>query len=1417
MPQEFKESWSQKFDLSEYYTISKYWSDNDKVGGKSDYSGVSIVPIARSCYFTFVEDDFPLGVIPGSIVKSKYYDLSSNSKTYSSEKNYIIGFGSYELGKSQSKLEATYHGNDAVSYDQYQTLDENTEHRSFGYLADVLSDIDSIKNNDAIEGDLFRPLQEITFRTREEKRIQAILGGNYTLWYDKILSAKLNDLSKKSLYAVLDKEVDTFKDKDSSNTGRSTFIDVFDATDIQVSIEARQNYDEDYSTSVSVIAGNGRTLAQAREIWDFFRITFHEEKMVKSLFQEAYGLDPDDDEKLPSFVTDLILLKSDDTSIFTRYIDPKNKDVDALDEFEVLLGEQYLEQGISVQGQKTDTAKIKEAVNFSAQKFIDKKADKNIKDDVPGLLTDLDTALRRKFSKLTGLLSFLVMTKVEGNLTSEDATELNLISFQSDLFDGNYKNIEETKRQEILSKIDSPKKLYLFIVGWFRQIMWSDAYNRAWLVLKPNRRLTHYSSNPLFFGLKDISFGREDGLWDFSPVYKAWQAFIDPNSDYAKKPSRFKEFLVANASEGDSATHWFSAAFEDTKDFWDRNVGIYFTAISEGLTGLLNMFKLSMAQMGYGLAEIDNLNKQANVLNKYLNDSIYYTMGNPGTLLRAVDNPFTREYGEPVVEIREPFQRVHYLSSFTHILSNKIQENINDVATVVTAVSDGKYPVTVALDKAASPERQVEKTVETGLYFDNIRGSGFFGILHPIFHPFETVRGISKMAQGSPDELTARRVALSHLKESVKDIYTGELIVIGSPDIRPHDLVYLADVYERMYGLFEVEQVVHHFTPELGFVTSITPNALVTVNDPSRWFMSSWLASWLSLQTLRNDTRYLLSVANSRTGIISGGNVSVDRLAEALSVQMLGGVQYTHGHSALVKDIMANFTANSLPDAQRQLALSSLGKSGKIEQPDLNSVKTAFISTGVATVVGGGLAALATVATGGAALVAVGAAVAGSAIFSDAAWSGWKFIRDNILDQHGCYVQYLSRNGQPMDAGLSYNQGMVVGKYHSKALLPGILGVNSRRLIRTQQGNAYVRTDELLKNLGWKEKDIADLVRHISYENALVSAKVLQYSGIGPEKAGLNQFFKILVKVVDNGFIDGDTIKVVDILNPDSKEFSVRFEGINAAELNVFKDINIGVDGKVYRAGTFDPSSPGGKARVYVEESLRDKIFVLRVAPNSTFGSTESVNASIVDAGSSQNKQENYLKDTTISENGFGQKTQTTFNRTLGTIFHRVTTNELNLYIDTIRSVFISNDLNFNKIKETVKQSIFSEKIGNQILNPIAQYFENIYQEILSNNLYKDYFISPTNVDDPLFGLSQNLIDLFNVSVEIKIIESLYSKSTEWPLILWDEYYSDGTPATLNWEMVVSNLATVYTKSLLFNQDSVNLDTDYIGELGRRG
>lgn len=1462
----------------------------------SKFIGLSVIPFSRSCYFTFVEDNFPLGVIPNAAIVSKRFEMGSSKdgNNWQPDDNFIIGFADE---KDKSNVAVYNDANDGGSYNSMEGIsangdgdfktdgDKHKSYRSFGYLADILKDTDNLKDvlgdNKAITKDLFRPKSgEVYFKSAEDSFIEAIFGGNPLLYLQAVLKADYDKISKKELYGVLTNEVETFKDRNKNDVGRENFVDVFDETgDPVLAMLARANYDEDYNTTTRVIAGNGRTLSQAREIWDFFRITFHEDEMVKSIFSQTFGIDANSEEKLPEFVINLLTGKGSATDpIMGRYTSTKDlqtrdselnfsgnaganknsenkidwagadgipdklKDIskDARYEFSRTLGEQFVYGGKDADGNAYSRAGVQEAIKFSAETFLDNGV-KTEKVQSTSLFQDIDTGIRIKYGYLSGLLGFLLGSMSDKDnpdpfgydasvLTqaSTDSTRRNILALRKSLNivrNDTEKNVDNDQTPlEVMNQIDTPRKLYLFIVGWYRQVMWSDAYNRAWVVLKPNRRLEHYSSNPLLVGnIGNAGLRDHDGKWDFSPLYQSWQAFIDPNSSYAKSPDKFKEFLIAHAKEGDSATSWLTSAFHDGKDFWDKNVGVYFTAISDGLSGLLNMFKLSMAQMGYGLAEADNLNKQANVLNKLLNDSIYYALGNPGSLLRAVDNPFTREYGEPVVEIREPFQRIHYLSSFGHIISNRIQENINDVATVITAVSDGKYPVTVALDKGAPSERQVEKTVETGLYFDNIRGSGFFGVLHPLFHPFETFRGISKTITGSADELTARRVALSHLKENIKDIYTGELIIVGNADIRPHDLVYLADVYERMYGIFEVEQVVHHFTPEMGFITSITPNALVTINDPARWFMTSWLNSWMSLQTIRNDTRYYLGAANNgRTGLVSGGQVSVDQLNEALSAQMMGGVQYTHGSSALVKDVMANFTANAMPDARQQMLASAQASKGQ-DPTAQGAMVSAMVTTGIATVLGAGAAVAATILTGGAALplmAVVGSGVVGAGVFGDMAWSGWSYIKNNLLDQHGCYVQYLSKNGQPMDAGLSYNQGMVVGKYHSKALLPGILGVNSRKLVRTPEGYSHIRTDDLLKNLGWKEKEITDLVRHISYENALVNAQVIKYSGIGPEKAGVNQFFKVVCRVTQ--FIDGDTFVVEDVLRPGSTPFKVRFEGINAAEINKisgtgplvgkgpnYGDIPINTDPATL--SWIDPTSPGGRALAYVYEALVGRVFVLRVAP-SVDGRLDVLPLTQDDftAGAERNNPDYYLKDTNVYDNGFGTQIQDSYDRVMGSIFYRIPTNDLDSIFQFVKNTFINLNKDPSLIKEKIKGSIYSDVLANSGTQVVYQKFDSLLS-ILTNVErlpgMNNYYYYSNGENDLIDGLSESNITLFNALIDIKILELLYVKSSEWPLILWDEYYDDGTPATLNWELVVSNLASVYTKNLLYNTSNFTLNT----------
>jgi len=963
----------------------------------------------------------------------------------------------------------------------------------------------------------------------------------------------------------------------------------------------------------------------------------------------------------------------------------------------------------------------------------------------------------------------------------------------------NIDGVTEEQVEAYLAKIKTPKQLFLLMVGVFRQKMWQDPYARAWIVLRPDKKRVGGNAFQVGGAARAIVetgvsalFGGDDDDWSFRPVDIIWQAFIDYDVNYASDTGAFTKLLQKHAKEGNSASNFFTGLKEDVTNFWDRNIGPVFNAFNSALGGMMNMFQMSMQQMGYGLSQLENFTQQANILNKAYNDSIYYSMGRPGTLLRAVDNPFTREYGEPVVEVREPFQRIHYISSFTHILSNTIKENIGNVATQITAVSDGKYPVTVALDKAAPPERQVEKTVETGIFFDNLKGSGITGLLHPIMHPMETFRGIAKSASGEPDELTAKRVALSHLKESLKDIYGGELIVIGNADIRPFDLVYLADVYERMYGIFEVEQVVHHFTPQMGFVTSITPNAFVTVNDPARWFMSSWLSGHFSMQDLRNSTRFILGNPSSNSLLTTNGDVSIDALSQSLKTQLTGAMQYTHGHSALVKDIMANQAAEQMPDTKQRIEALSKASTGRQD----GNLKMAVFSAVVMPVVTAGTVAVAGFLSGG---TAAGVTAGGMALLSDAIWNGWKKIRDNVLDQHGCYIQYLNKNGQPMDAGLSFNQGMVVGRYHSIKILPGILNVRTNT--RTAEGSMYVRSDDIFKGMGWKEKEIATLVRHISLENAIVHSQILKYSGIGPDKTGLNESFKAIVKVTH--VKDGDTFEVQDVVFGgigNTSTYTVRFDGINAAELVKF---GTGTTSDGTQTAFINENSSAGKAMNYVQQAVKGKLIVLRINPKDPSKIITVDNA--YEPGSEQNIPANY---TSAYKAGSYANAE---DRYMATVFATTDSNVYQSLIQELRSIFIAQQntefvVDFKEtIKENVRKKFYQDSI--MFIN-----FNKIYASLDSMSDVLEHFVATGN-SDPLNSLAETEKKLFNVLMNILITNELYEKASEWPVTSWDDYYEDGRPVTLNWELISLGLAQVYMTGTQYQQKSVETPQDFMPQL----
>lgn len=160
-----------------------------------------------------------------------------------------------------------------------------------------------------------------------------------------------------------------------------------------------------------------------------------------------------------------------------------------------------------------------------------------------------------------------------------------------------------------------------------------------------------------------------------------------------------------------------------------------------------------------------------------------------------------------------PFRRYHSISSEVDLIWNGIMgsENASYNAVDVTYFpEDTKKEVT-------GPEGSTVIKAHAFLPENMLR-------VKPM-QPYPNCRGYTM----------AMRYGMGELLFSLRDMYRGEILTLGNPRIMPWDIVILHDTYNSMVGPIEVEQVVHNFSHETGFITEIKPSAVVLANETSSW------------------------------------------------------------------------------------------------------------------------------------------------------------------------------------------------------------------------------------------------------------------------------------------------------------------------------------------------------------------------------------------------------------------------------------------------------------------------------------------------------------------------------------------------------------------------------------------------------
>lgn len=116
----------------------------------------------------------------------------------------------------------------------------------------------------------------------------------------------------------------------------------------------------------------------------------------------------------------------------------------------------------------------------------------------------------------------------------------------------------------------------------------------------------------------------------------------------------------------------------------------------------------------------------------------------------------------------------------------------------------------------------------------------------------------------------ARRYASQLLANSLKKTYRGEIVILGKPHLKPYDIVWLNDTYSDMAGPIEIEEVVHTFSQETGFITEIVPSMIVSVAGDAKLLMVDAIGKFFDT-TAKDFTNGAMLGLSVGTAFLGGG------------------------------------------------------------------------------------------------------------------------------------------------------------------------------------------------------------------------------------------------------------------------------------------------------------------------------------------------------------------------------------------------------------------------------------------------------------------------------------------------------------------------------------------------------------------
>lgn len=169
-----------------------------------------------------------------------------------------------------------------------------------------------------------------------------------------------------------------------------------------------------------------------------------------------------------------------------------------------------------------------------------------------------------------------------------------------------------------------------------------------------------------------------------------------------------------------------------------------------------------------------------------------------------------------------PFRNYHYFDAAHHILKNEIKTSKDGVFNEVEVLFfENENDITNGDSEELA--ENVEKLVR--------KESGRLACKLDDNLPPEHIRSLTEEFPSCVTSDMAKRYIQGLFARHLRDAYKGELIVLGEAKLKPYDVCYLNDTSINMTGPIEVEAVTHIFNRDHGFISIITPDLCVDIND----------------------------------------------------------------------------------------------------------------------------------------------------------------------------------------------------------------------------------------------------------------------------------------------------------------------------------------------------------------------------------------------------------------------------------------------------------------------------------------------------------------------------------------------------------------------------------------------------------